>query len=184
LRTASLIALGLGALWLNLSARADGNPVERNAPAPELSGGPWINTPDGKPISLAARRGKVTVVHFWTFACSNCRANLPTYARWHKQFSPKDVAIIGVHTPETETEKNEANVRQKIKELGIEWPVLVDRDGANWQRWDQQYWPAIYLLDKKGRIRWVWIGELEFNKAGGEKAMTRRIEQLLAEDAR
>ena len=165
-------------LWRLNAPAAEHNPTARNSPAPELTGGPWINTSDGKALSLKERRGQVTVVHFWTFGCSNCRANLPVYARWHKHFAPRGVAVIGVHTPEMSNEKNESNVRREVKNLGIEYPVLVDRDGSNWQRWNQQYWPSIYLLDKQNRVRYVWIGETGDE---GEKIMARHIEELLAE---
>ena len=164
--------------WHANAPAAPSNPLTRNYAAPELSGGPWINTPGGKALSLKARRGQVTVVHFWTFACSNCRANLPVYARWRDEFAPRGVAVIGVHSPELPHEKDEANLRREIKSLGIEFPVLVDRDGSNWQRWNQQYWPTIYLIDRQNRVRYVWIGETGDE---GAKTMSRRIAELLAE---
>lgn len=152
-----------------------------NTSAPELSGTQWINTPGGKPITLAARHGKVTVVEFWTFGCINCRHNLPSYARWYKQFAAQDVAIIGVHTPETSSEHDPANVARSVHELGIEYPVLLDNDYANWNRWQQQYWPAVYVVDKRGRVRYRWEGELNSGNAGGEAAIAGVIEKLLAE---
>lgn len=170
----AILAVAVVSFFAFLPAQA-GNPTKVNAAAPELSGGPWINTPNGKSLTLKNRRGQVTVVHFWTFACSNCRANIPIYNRWHKQFASQGVALIGVHTPELEHEKSEANVRREAKKLGIEWPVLLDGDGANWQRWHQEYWPTVYLIDKAGKIRYVWIGEMGDE---GEKAMTRLIGQM------
>ena len=125
--------------------------AEFHAPAPELVGSQWINTPGGKPITLASRLGKVTVVEFWTFACINCRHNLPSYARWHTQFAAKDVAIIGIHTPETDAERDPATVARHVQELGIQYPVLLDNDYKNWDRWRQQYWPVVYVIDKRGR---------------------------------
>ena len=151
--------------------------------APELVGGPWINTPNGQPISLASRKGKVTVVEFWTFGCSNCRANLPAYAKWHQQFKDKGVEVIGVHTPEFDSEKQVANVKAQVQQLGIDYPVLLDNGSQNWRNWKQQYWPTVYLLDKAGNIRSKWEGELDYGGAKGSAQMTAQIEKLLAESA-
>jgi len=89
--------------------------------------------------------------------------------------------IIGVHTPETDEERVPENVAKRVRQLGITYPVLLDRSGANWNRWEQQYWPTVYLIDKKGNVRYRWVGELEYNHAGGEATMARRIEMLLNE---
>lgn len=145
--------------------------------APELTGQTWLNTPGGKPLTLASRRGQVTVVEFWTFGCSNCRANLPAYAKWHRVLQKEGVEVIGVHTPETDAERNPANVRRQVQQLGITYPVLLDPDYENWNRWHQQYWPAIYLVDKQGRIRETWTGELR----DAEPAFESRIQELAAE---
>jgi len=158
-------------------------PDEINMPAPELIGGPWINTADGKPVNLASRRGKVTIVEFWTFACGNCQANLPAYANWQKQFVDKDVAVIGVHTPETASERVTANVVKRVKQLSITYPILVDQEHTNWNRWQVEAWPTAYLVDKKGRIRYRWVGELNYRNAGGEVKMAQLVEQLLKEDS-
>lgn len=149
--------------------------------APELFGGPWLNTPNGNPIPLTSRRGKVTIVHFWTFGCINCRNNLPAYAHWHKQFAERGVIVIGVHTPETEGERVTADVLRRVRQLGIEYPILLDQDETNWRRWQQQYWPTVYLIDKRGRIRFRWIGELNYGNRGGEVRVAQWIEELLQE---
>jgi thiol-disulfide isomerase/thioredoxin len=156
-------------------------PIPMNIAAPELVGGGWINTEGGRPIQLGSRHGKVTVVEFWTFGCINCRHNLPSYARWYRQFGREDVAIIGVHTPETDEERNAANVKAAVKQLGIEYPVLVDDQSANWRRWGLEFWPTAFLVDKQGRIRYRWEGELNYGNAGGEGTMTALIEKLLKE---
>jgi peroxiredoxin len=144
-------------------------------------GNSWLNVPKGVEMSLASRRGKVTVVHFWTFGCINCQRNLPAYANWRKWFASRGLEIIGVHTPETEAERDAANVAKKVKELGIEYPVLLDPGAENWQRWQQRVWPAVYLIDKQGRARLAWEGELEYQGAGGGAKMSAMIEQLLRE---
>ena len=81
--------------------------------APELTGDSWLNVPKGTKLSLASRKGKVTIVHFWTFGCINCKRNLAAYDRWWKRFADKGVVVIGVHTPETAAERDPANVAKR-----------------------------------------------------------------------
>jgi thiol-disulfide isomerase/thioredoxin len=150
-------------------------------PAPDLSGSQWLNAPDPSSLRLAARRGKVTIVHFWTFACINCRRNLPIYNRWWDRYSSKDVAIVGVHTPELDHEKDWKNVAAETAKLGIRYPVLFDPGYANWTRWSQQYWPTVYAIDKRGVVRGAWIGELNHGGQDGEKKFGALIDRLLAE---
>jgi len=107
----------------------------------------------------------------------NCQANLPTYEKWQAQFARTGFTIIGIHTPELPEEYKIENVRKFVKEHGIVYPVLMDKDYKNWNRWNQEYWPALYLVDKKGEIREAWFGELGSNAAGFEK----KIETLLRE---
>ncbi|MGO8926367.1 MAG: redoxin domain-containing protein [Limisphaerales bacterium] len=186
-RKAPSLLLGFGvALGLLGSAAAPlfaGEPSQPSASvaAPELTGDAWLNVPEGSRLSLASRKGKVTILHFWTFDCINCKHNLPAYDRWQKRFAAKDVLVIGVHTPETAAERNLANVARKVKELGISYPVLVDSDHENWRRWQQRMWPTVYLIDKQGRVRYGWEGELEYQGAGGEAKMIGLIEALLKE---
>jgi NADH dehydrogenase len=144
-----------------------------STPAPELVGGPWLNTASGAPIKLAARRGKVTLVQFWTFGCINCRRNLPAYARLHQRFAPKDVALIGVHTPEFAHERDSANVARFVKQNNIAYPILLDAKSENWKRWKQEFWPTVYVLDKQNRMRYRWEGELAYNGATGERTYSR-----------
>ncbi len=158
------------------------NPLYGNVPVYELTGGPWLNTANSQPITMASRRGKVTILHFWTFGCINCQRNLPIYARWQKRYANRDVTVIGIHTPETEEERETENVIRYLKQNGITYPVLIDREGKNWRRWGQRYWPTVYLIDKKGKIRYAWEGELEWNGAGGEAKMSQLIEALLKEE--
>jgi len=169
-------------LTISTLAGAGKEPDALKLPAPELLGGPWINTAGGKEINLASRRGKITIVEFWTFACGNCLANLPAYANWQKRFADKDVVVIGVHTPETESERVTANVEQRVKQLGITYPILLDQEHANWNRWQVEAWPTVYLVDKQGRIRYRWVGELNYRNAGGEAKLGQLVEQLLKED--
>jgi thiol-disulfide isomerase/thioredoxin len=148
--------------------------------APEFSGGPWLNTPGEQPLRLAARRGKVTLVHFWAFACGNCRANMPSYNRWHEEFAGRGVAVVGIHTPELDREREPKFVAEHIAKYGVQYPVLLDNDMSNWQRWKQQYWPTAYVVDQQGRIRASWIGELEYRGQQGEAKIAKLVRELLA----
>jgi len=167
---------------MGLGASAQPGPgAPTGPPAPELTGNVWLNLTNASRLSLASRYGKVTVVHFWTFDCVNCRHNLPFYLRWRRRFAAQGLEVIGIHTPETPAERDPANVARKVKELGIDYPVLLDPDRANWERWQQRYWPAIYLIDKQGRVRYCWEGELEYQASDGNARMTNLIEGLLRE---
>ncbi len=187
LRTAPGLALGLAA---GLAALGPGAPplaageaprLPLGLPAPELVGDAWLNLPTGTRLTLASRKGKVTIVHFWTYGCINCRRNLPIYDRWQKRYASKGVVVIGIHTPETDAESQPANVAKQVKALGISYPVLVDSRRYNWNRWRQQCWPTVYLVDKQSRARYLAQGELEYKDAHGEARMARLIEGLLRE---
>jgi thiol-disulfide isomerase/thioredoxin len=155
-------------------------PFAFNQPAPALVGEPrdWLNT-GGKPLGF--QKGRVYVVEFWTFGCVNCQRNLPSYARWQEKFAGTNLTIIGIHTPETAEEKKRENVVEQVKKLGIAYPVLLDQQTTNWKRWKQRYWPAVYLVDKRGNARYRWLGELEWQQSGGEEKMAACIEGLLRE---
>ena len=177
-----LICAGVGLLFHRSTATKSETleqPAPMNVAAPEFVGGPWLNTSGDQPISLRSRRGKVTIVHFWTFGCFNCRNNLPVYARWHKRFAVKDVVIVGVHTPETLAERLSANVVRHVKDFKIEYPVLLDQSATNWNRWQQRYWPTVYLIDRQGKIRFRWIGELNYGGKQGEATMAGLVEELV-----
>jgi hypothetical protein len=91
------------------------------------------------------------------------------------------VVVIGIHTPETEAEKNVENVKKKMKQAGLTHPIAIDNKTTMWQRYSNSYWPSIYLIDKKGIARWGWSGELSWKGAKGESRMREKIEELLRE---
>jgi methionine-R-sulfoxide reductase len=162
-----------------------GNPYDfgkiprRYARAPEIRGvDGWVNT---APLTLAKLRGKVVVVHFFTFGCINCVHNQPACKDWHDRFSRQGVVVVGVHTPETAGEKNVESVRNAFRQQGIEYPVAVDNKKENWTAWANNMWPSVYLIDKEGYVRYWWYGELNWQGAGGEKLFRTRIAELLAE---
>ncbi len=149
--------------------------------APELvDSGDWLNS---APLTIKALAGKVVVVHFYAFGCSNCINNYPTYLDWQSRFRGKDVVILGIHTPETAAEQESATVKAKADSAEFEFPVLIDGTKANWNAWGNSMWPSVYLVDKRGYLRYFWPGELKWKGATGDPWMRERIEELLAESA-
>ena len=138
----------------------------------------WINA---DPIRLRQQKGKVVVVHFWAFGCINCIRNLPHYQSWYEKFPQSDVVIIGIQTPETEAERSLENLKNQVRERKINYPVAFDAQSANWKAWGNDMWPSVYLIDKQGRVRNWWYGELNWKGATGEEFMRKRIEALVAE---
>ncbi|MCU9948285.1 redoxin family protein [Pseudomonas sp. PDM13] len=140
------------------SAQADtGMALPDLGPAPSLAGASqWLNSPA---LDMQTLRGKVVLVDFWTYDCINCRHSLPYVNQWAQRYADQGLVVIGVHTPEYPFERVEANVRQAIERLGIRHPVATDNQYRVWRAFDNQYWPAHYFIDAKGRIRLVHAGE-------------------------
>lgn len=138
----------------------------------------WVNS---EPLTLAQLRGEVVALHFYTFGCINCIRNLPHYNGWYEQFPADRFKVIGIHRPETQGERVVESVRRKAAEAGIAYPVAIDNDSANWDAWANRVWPSVYLIDKRGFIRYWWYGEMNWQGTEGEKWMRSRIQQLLAE---
>ncbi len=119
----------------------------------------WFNTPGGKPLTLASMRGHVVIVDFWTYTCINCIRTLPflkgLYATYHRY----GLDVVGVETPEFTFEQEASNVAQAIKSDGIRYPVVQDNDYGTWNAYQNQYWPAEYLIDAHGRVRHTQFGE-------------------------
>ncbi len=148
---------------------------------PELTGvTDWLN---GEATTLAALRGKVVVVQFFTVGCINCIHNQPPVLNWRQRFVGKDVVFLGIHTPETEAEHDLANVRRGLEEQKVDYLVAVDNKKANWDAWANHTWPSVYLIDRAGLVRGWWYGELNWEGAGGEKLYGDRIDALLSEPA-
>lgn len=141
-------------------------------PAPELNNQVWLNS---KPLKLADLHGKVVMVEFWTFACINCQHVTPSLKALHAKYADKGLVIIGVHSPEFGYEKELKNVQAAVVEAGIQYPVALDNDYATWNAYGNHYWPARYLVDKRGNIRLLQIGE------GGYAQTDAVIAALLAE---
>lgn len=147
--------------------------------APELiDSDEWAGT--GR-TTLEAERGKVVLVHFYAFQCHNCVANFEHYNRWHESLSNKGVTVLGIQTPETSAERDSKLVQRAAKEHGFEFPVLIDLKKSNWEAWGNTMWPTVYVVDKKGYIRYWWQGELNWQGATGDQAIERMVDELLME---
>ena len=154
-----------GAPHTSLSKCTSGSSTLVNCgPAPDFTGiTAWLNTPDGKPLSLSGLRGKVVLVDFWTYSCINCQRTLPHIETWYKQYAKDGFVVVGVHTPEFAFEHVVSNVRAQASALGVRYPVAVDDNYATWNAYDNEYWPADYLIDAKGDIRYVNFGEGDYS---------------------
>jgi thiol-disulfide isomerase/thioredoxin len=132
--------------------------------APELVGvDPWLNTPDGGPLRLAALRDRVVLLEFWTFACVNCQRTLPFLRQMHHQYQP-DFTVVSVHTPEFAFERPVENVERAVREHGLAYPVGLDNDFVAWKAYGNRYWPTMYLIDRVGQIRHTQIGEGNYGR--------------------
>lgn len=136
----------------------------------------WINSP---PLQLAKLRGKVVVVHFYACGCINCIHNYPWYRQWHDQFDEKDVVLIGIHSPETTSERDSSYVRRRAADEKLAFPILIDGKSENWNAWGNSMWPSVYVIDKRGYLRDFWAGELKWKGNDGEKYIRERIEKLV-----
>lgn len=146
--------------------------ADRAPKAPALAEGAWINS---QPLSLENLHGRVVLVDFWTFGCYNCRNTLPTLKAFDERYRNKGLTIVGVHSPESDYEKNVVNLRKSVQRLGIRYPVVTDNDYKTWNAYNVGAWPTVIILDKQGRIRFTHIGE------GMYEEQERVIKKLLAE---
>ncbi|MBI4130313.1 cytochrome c biogenesis protein DipZ [Candidatus Roizmanbacteria bacterium] len=143
--------------------------------APEFVGiNNWLNTDEE--LSLEKLRGKVVLVDFWTYTCINCIRTFPHLKNWYETYKEDGFVIVGVHTPEFEFEKKTENVEMALKQYGLTYPVAQDNDYETWRAYDNHYWPAHYLVDKEGYIRYFHFGEGKYDET--EKA----IRELIAEN--
>ena len=157
------------------SATQPAVPLENLGPAPELTGiTAWINSP---PTTLASLRGKVVLVHFWTFGCINCVHVQPYVKAWYERYAADGFVVLGVHTPELSFERDLDNVREAVAKADVHFPVAFDPDFETWRAYGNRYWPAFYFVDKSGTIRHVHFGEGDYD---GSEAVIR---ELLAEPA-
>lgn len=147
---------------------------DESARAPELiAGGSWFNS---DPLKISDLKGKVVLVDFWTYTCINCIRTLPYIESWYEKYQDKGLVIIGVHTPEFEFEKNPDNVMKAIKDFGLTYPIMQDNDYKTWRAYSNHYWPAKYLIDKNGKIRYSHFGEGKYDES--EKWIQTLLEEI------
>ena len=135
----------------------------------------WFNTPGDAPITLASLRGRVVLVDFWTYTCINCIRTLPYLKAWDATYRNQGLTIVGVHSPEFSFEHDAGNVANAVSQFGIRYPVVQDNNLGTWNAYGNQYWPADYLIDATGQVRYAAFGEGDYAKT--ESA----IRTLLAE---
>jgi thiol-disulfide isomerase/thioredoxin len=171
-RRLSAVAILLALVAACATRWSVGDPTAR--PAPEITASAWINT---TPIPPEHLRGKVALIEFWTPSCPNCRNVESHLKEWHREYGNRGLVVIAVLTPETDVERNPANVEQYVRSHGIPYPVAVDADLVTWRRFDNRAFPTMYLVDKRGIIRLKQVGEGWYGRTEAE------IQALLAEDA-
>ncbi|HEY2335366.1 MAG TPA: cytochrome c biogenesis protein DipZ [Solirubrobacterales bacterium] len=176
-------AHGVGAVAASAPQPATGPNGHSNLPvlgaAPEfVDNQRWFNTPGGRPLTMRSLRGRVVLVDFWTYSCINCLRTLPYLTAWDRKYRRAGLTIVGVHSPEFPFEKEASNVQEAIERNGIHYPVAQDNDLATWNAYANQYWPAEYFIDSRGRVRYAHFGEGDYGKK------EQIIRQLLVEAGR
>ena len=185
IRPAFLLILGLLFIgWVFVAPQAihatSSIPPNLAKAAPEFAyqnSDAWINSP---PLTIEQLRGKVVLLDFWTFGCWNCYRSFPWLNKLEARYHAKGLQVIGIHTPEFPHEKVRSKVVAKVKKFNLHHPIMMDNDFQYWNAMNNRYWPAFYILDKKGRIRASFYGETHTGDPQA-KAIQQTIEQLLAE---
>jgi thiol-disulfide isomerase/thioredoxin len=124
----------------------------------------WFNTPDMRSLSLSGLRGHVVLVDFWTYTCINCIRTLPYLKAWDATYRHDGLTIVGVETPEFAFEHEASNVANAIKQFGLHYPVVQDNEMGTWNAYGNEYWPADYLIDARGQVRYATFGEGDYDK--------------------
>ncbi len=156
-------------------------PLDPPVMAPEFthsSAEEWLNS---EPLNVSDLKGKVILLDFWTFDCWNCYRSFPWLNALEKRLKPEGLQIIGVHTPEFEHEKIRKNIANKALEFELHHPIMIDSDFSYWKAMENRYWPAYYLIDKKGKVRATFVGETHEGDRQA-KIIEKTIQDLIAED--
>ena len=131
----------------------------------------WLNA---APLSREALRGKVVLVDFWTYSCINCIHVLPHVNQWHRKYRDQGLVVVGVHTPEYDEEHDAGRLQAAMKRYGVEYAVAQDNDYRTWNAWGNRFWPALYLVDRDGRVIYRHFGEGDYD------VTEQRIREALA----
>src|SRR5215211_3437067 len=170
--TVAAAPFGVSGCAARLTTSAEAQlPVEGELPSLGGATG-WLNS---LPLSAASLRGRVVLVQFWTYTCINWLRTLPYVRAWAEKYEGQGLALVGVHTPEFPFEKDVDNVRRAVKEMRVVYPVALDSDYAIWRAFNNQYWPALYFVDARGRVRHHHFGEGDYEQS------EMIIQELLAE---
>ncbi len=167
----SIRAIVVSGALLTMIATA-GSAATLGTAAPEIATAVWLNS---RPQTIAALRGKVVLLEFWTFACFNCRNVERHVKEWHRKYADAGLVVIGIHSPELPHERELVNVDRYLREKEIPYAIAIDNDFAIWNRYQNRAWPSFYLIDRKGILRYTRIGE------GGYHESEERIRALLEE---
>jgi cytochrome c biogenesis protein CcdA/thiol-disulfide isomerase/thioredoxin len=124
----------------------------------------WFNTPGDRPLTLSSLRGRVVLIDFWTYTCINCIRTLPYLKAWDAAYRKDGLTIVGVETPEFAFEHDASNVKDAIDQFGLRYPVVQDNNMGTWNAYGNEYWPADYLIDAKGQVRYATFGEGDYDK--------------------
>ncbi len=147
--------------------------LENCGPEPAFAGlSGWLDTPGDTPLSLASLKGKVVLVDFWAYSCINCQRAIPHVEAWYRTYAADGLEVVGVHTPEYSFERVASNVAAGVKRLHITYPVALDDRYDTWNDFDNDSWPAEYLIDSDGTVRHVAIGEGDY---GQTEALIRQL---------
>jgi cytochrome c biogenesis protein CcdA/thiol-disulfide isomerase/thioredoxin len=144
---------------------ADAAKLQNLGPAPEFADTEdWFNTPGDQPLKLSGLRGKVVLIDFWTYTCINCIRTLPYLKAWDAAYRKDGLTIVGVETPEFAFEHEASNVKDAIEQFGLRYPVAQDNEMGTWNAYGNEYWPADYLIDAKGDVRYATAGEGDYSQ--------------------
>jgi thiol-disulfide isomerase/thioredoxin len=142
-------------------------------PLPDFQGiQQWLNS---DPLTIAELKGNVVLIQFWTFACINCQRTLPYITRWHGQYKAQGLRVVGIHTPEFAFERDPNNIKRALQQHQITYPVPIDNEYKTWNAYSNQYWPHLFLADRRGSMRYDHIGE------GAYDTTEQTIQKLLKE---
>ena len=169
----ALVAANL-ALALPLASAATKRPRAPEFPSQDAAR--WI----GPPQSMAELRGRVVLLDVWTFDCINCVRTIPWVKEVARRYEARGLTVVGVHTPEFDHERNREAVAARARKHSLDFSHFLDNDYQYWNALDNQYWPAIYLVDRCGQLRSKATGEVHVNEATGRQ-LEQAIESLLAE---
>jgi thiol-disulfide isomerase/thioredoxin len=163
-----LVVLSVAAIWIAVQAdpsstisAVDHKTLPVGPPAPELHAKGWLNSP---PLTAKDLAGKVVIYDFWTYSCVNCVRTLPYVRAWYDRYQKDGLVVVGVHSPEFDFEKDHGNVEAAVTRLKVTWPVALDDGMAIWNDFNNRYWPAKWITDRQGRVRYFHPGEGNYDE--------------------